>query len=377
LPNKIVFETAAVSDTFKKANRIAPTKGRNLESYAGFLLEVDPANSNVLLRSTDGGVFYMEWITPLEVEGDAPFVWRVPSNVTTAILNTLPQGAGNKVTFQQDGGRIIITSKRTKGSVRLIDTSNYPTWDTFDPVQVSSVEGFGSRLDQVAWAVSRKEIEVMSGVYIDGQNIVATNGQRLATAPFSMPIPEESVVVPMAVLAPIVSQMVEMKAGVIGNYLCLLPNQYTQIKCVLMGDDFPNVSAVMKKETTDAIMFNKEITLATLQRILTIGSKDRQGHLDITIGDGEMKLFAQDEGADEEIEDVISLAGQCEHPPMTIRVGPDNFQNAINKAPGLMVMMHYDPQRPLGFLRFEGDAGYKCWIPPRRAVKNDEQQVAA
>lgn len=373
MTNKVVFETASLSDTLKKANRIAPSRGRNFELYAGFYLEIDPAQQEVLLRSTDGGVFYMEWITPLEVYGDEPFVWRIPSSVTTAIVNTLPQGAGKKVTFTQDGGRVVITSARTKGSVRLIKSEDYPRWETFDPDAVEPVTGLGAKLDQVAWAVSRKEIEITSGVYMDGERIVATDKTRLAMAPLEMPV-SEPVVVPMAVLAPVVNQMVDMKAGVIGNFLCLLPNNYTQIKCVLLGDPYPNVNGVINRETTDVVMFNRETTIATLQRILTVGQKDRQGHLDLTIGNGEMVLFAKDDGADEQIEDVIELNGQAEHEPMTFRLDPGMFMQAVNKAPGLMVMMNYRADNPSGFLRFEGEAGYKCWIPPRRIVATVETQ---
>lgn len=373
---KIVFEAAALADTLKKANRIAPTKGRNLESYAGFMLEVNPADMEIVLRSTDGGVFYMEWITPLEIDAEAPFNWRIPSAVTTSIINAMPQGAGSRVTFTRDGGKIAITSKRTRASIRLIPEDNYPLWETFDPDAVSAVQNLGARLDQVAWAVSKKDVETVSGVYMDGENIIATNKQRLAVAPFAMPI-SAPVVVPMAVLAPVIGEMREMRAGIVGNYLCLLPNDYTQIKCILMADDFPDVSRVMTKETTDTIIFNREIVVALIQRIMTVGSKDRQSYLDLTIGNEEMILFTQDEGADETIEDAIELTGMALHEPVRIRVGPENFMYAISKAPGMMIAMNYDHTKPLGFIRFEAESDYRVWIPPRRQVVNDPQGAAS
>lgn len=350
-------------------------KGRDIENNAGFYLEVrnDPEEPHVILRATDGGVFYMERISVLEIEGE-DVDWRVPSAVTAGVVGALPIGSGKRCVFQTEGGRIRITSGRTRASVGLIDASYYPEWDAFDSEGLKLVPGFGAKLNQIAWAVDRKQSLSTSAVYMDGEVVMGTDGQRLAAAPLTLPMDEDKILVQMAMLAPILSQMVETKAAVRDGYLCLQPNDYTQIKCLLLGLQYPPVSRLTNIETEEAVLFNREAASEIINRIMPVISSDRQADLFVTIGNGEMEFFTEDDAKINSIIDVIELNGQCEHEPIKYRFGPDNFTSAITKSPGVMVAMNYTPSLPTQAVRFDGQDGYRCWIMPRMQVKNDPQQ---
>ncbi|ADD80830.1 DnaN [Rhodococcus phage ReqiDocB7] len=368
---EVVFETAALADTLKKAARIAPMKGTEIEKYAGILLEILPdgmGGGQVVAHATNGGVFYKEWMNPLSIQGEAT-TWRVPSAVTSGIINALPIGSGKKCTFKLEGNKIRITSGRTRASVGLIDRE-YPEWEDFDYEETSPLNGFGARLDQVAWAVSRKESQATSSVYLDGESIVATDGYKLVTAPLALNMEEDSVLVPMAVLAPLLSQMDETRGRVDGNFLCLAPNDYTQIKCVLLGENYPPVSKVTSQETENTILANREQMVEIVQRIMTVIAKDRQTDLWVTIGNEEISFYTQDEAGVNSIDDALELPGQCIHEPIKFKFTPEYFVNAVGKAPGILVTINYSIDRPLSAVRFEGEDEYKCWVVPRREVKN-------
>ena len=372
----VTFETAALADALRKAARIAPVKGReDVLRYGGVILEVvnDPSEPYVTLRATDGDVFYMEQLSVLDLQGES-VTWRVPSAVTAGIIGALPIGSGKKCTFTQDGGRVKITSARTRASVGLIEGGGYPEWDAFDSDGLELVHGFGARLEQIGWAVETKKIMASSAVYMDGENVVGTNMNRLAVAPLKIHMEEPSILVRMSTLAPILSQVVEAKAGVIDGYLCLAPNDYTQIKCLLLGLQYPPVKKFMEMKTTDAVLFNRELAAEIVQRIVPVIAQDRQADLYVTVGNESMEFFTEDESKVNSIMDSLDLPGQCEHDALTFRFDPENFIKCITKSPGIMVAMNYTPENPKAPIRFEGTDGYKCWISPRMQVRNDPQQ---
>ena len=367
----IHFETAALADTLKKAARIAPMRGREFDSYAGILLSIIPGpddeDDTVTVRTTDGAVFYTEWMNHLGIEGEEAH-WRLPSKVVSDIVNALPIGSGKKCTFTEESGRIKISSGRTRASLGIIQR-DYPEWDDFADDLAQTVPGFGARLEQVAWAVSRKAAQSnMAAVYLDGENIVATDGDKLVTAPLELPMDPDNVLVPVAVLAPILSQMTETRAAVNDRFLLLQPNDYTQIKCVLLGEKYPPVANLMNQATEETVMFNREHAIEIVQRIMTVIAKERQNNLDVTIGNGEMIFYTEDEMQMNSINDALDLDGQCQHEPIRYRFNPEFFLNAISKAPGMLSTLNYTPSKPAQPVRFEGEAGYRCWIIPRRAV---------
>jgi DNA polymerase III sliding clamp (beta) subunit (PCNA family) len=367
---KVTFETAAFADSIKKANAIAPTRGKEFDKYKGFHLEVRPEGNNVCLRSTNGDVFYTEFMTPLKIEGDE-VDWRIPSAVTNGIVSNLPIGSGKMVTFENEKGFLRITSARMRARVPLIANDYYPDWESFDANLLPVVENFGARLDQVAWAADRGNLPPLNGVYIDSGRMVATNKVRIATVPIEFDTGgDKYVVVPVGILAPVVRGMEEIKVGIIGNYLCVSPNDDTQIKCVLYADPYPPVDKPLSLEFEQLVMLNRDLVVETLARVLAVGSSDRQLPLKVVIGDEQIAFHVRDENNTEEIEDSIYLAGQCEHEPVEYLFSPENFSDAISKSPNKEMIFHYNTSEQDKGTRFEGGSGYVVIVRPRVKTSN-------
>lgn len=369
MTTKVVFETAALASVVANASRIAPTKGKEVETYAGFYIEVRPDGSGereVNIRAANGDVFYTEYLDALEIDG--PDVdWRVPSLSMGGFLRNLPIGTGKSVTLEQVGGQLIVTQGRAKCEFPLIASDYYPDWDMFDPSQTTPVRNFGDRISQVSWAADRGDLPPMNGVYIDGQRLIATNKYRIAKVPCEVELGQsDPVTVPVGILGPILSQMVDIRVGVIGNFLCIAPNDYTQIKCVLFQDQYPNVDSALNAQHDSAVLLNRDVVTDMVNRVLSVGNADRQVALRVTIGNGEIEFFVQGETKAERTMDAMDLPAQADHEPVAIYFSPENFSDAVSKAPDRDVMLWYNKERAKSAVKFDGGSGYEVVVQPRR-----------
>lgn len=369
---KVTFETAAFADSIKKANSIAPTRGKEFDKYKGFYMEVRNGDNNVCLRTTNGEVYYTEFMQPLKMEGEDAD-WRIPSAVTNGIVSNLPIGSGKTVTFEDflvQGKQFLrITSGRMKARVPLIVNDYFPDWEGFDSSGFPVVYDFGARLDAVSWASDRGNLPPYNGVYIDSERMVATDKVRVASMEGAFDTGEHAyLVVPVGILAPVVRGIDEMKIGLDGNFLCMQPNEDIQIKCVMYGEQFVNVNRALQIENEELIMINRDIIGEVLARCLAVGSSDRQMPLKVTIGNEEIAFHVRDEGKTEEIEDSVYLKGQCLHEPVDYLFGPDNFVDAVGKSPNKEMVFHYNISEQKKGVKFEGGSGYVVIVRPRVAV---------
>lgn len=368
----VTFETAALADSIKKANTIAPSRGKEFDMYKGFVLDVFPEHGRVLLRATNGEVFYSEYLSPLKIEGPE-LTWRIPSAVTNGIVSNLPIGSGKTVKFENEAGYLRITSGRMRARVPLIPNDYFPDWDDFEDEDMPVVEGFGARLDQVAWACHRGNTPPINGVYIDREKMVGTDRAKVAIVPIAFdPGEGEYVVVPVGILAPVVRGMEEIKVNVQGNFLCIAPNEDTHIKCVLFGEDYPKVANVMAQVQEEAIILDRDLVVETMTRMRAIGTGDRQMPLKVVIGEEQIAFHMRDEQSVEEIEDSIYLSGQADHPPVTYLFGPDIFMDAVGKSPNKMMTFNYNLTEQKKLVKFEGGSGYEVAVRPRVAMEPKE-----
>lgn len=380
----VTFEVGTLADAVREANVIAPTKGKDLDQYAGFYLEVRPDNTGggqVFLRCTNGAVYYTKQIEVVKIDGIEQD-WRLPSIPINGILSALPVGAGRNVTLDREvvadansasgyryTNRIRIECGRTKASVLLIPTETYPDWDPFDPTDLPMVHRFGEKLDQVGWAVANEGGEPLTGVYIDGGRLVATDRFRVATTPCEVDMRgSEPVTVPMGLIGPILKQIQDVKLGIFGNFLGISPNEYTQIKVGVYGQNVPDMSRIMNQAHEEVVMLHREAIAAAVKRVLAIGATDRQIALHVTIGDGEMALYIEGEGQAETSEDAVYLEGQAQHTPVEYKFGPQNFLDAIQKSPSAEIMFHYNTSTAHAVVKFETSMGYNVWSMPRRGI---------
>lgn len=359
---KVVFETATFADAIKKADRVAPKKGHAFDKAAGIVIEVNPNGPElVIVRATNLDVFSMEWVNILEWEGDEK-VWRMPA-LFAQVIASLPIGSGKTLTLEDDGRQVHLKSGRTKARFFPLDASYFPEWEAFDPDSMFPVQDLGGRLQQVEWAASKAEVPI-NGVYIDGQYAVATDRYRLAAVPLGIPDLEEPITVPAGLLGQALKQSGEVQIGVENGMLQIMPDEHTQIKCVIYSEAYPNVNGIMSRELPDRITVNKTPLLEIMQRATNFATGDRIPSLKVFFGKEKVAVMMNNEEIGL-LGDSIEIPGQAQHDLVEIKFTPKNIMDAISQAPNEQIDIDYDQNKTLNLVAIDGGSGYRAWVVPR------------
>lgn len=360
----VEFEIAGLTDSLKKASQIAPVKGNQLEKFAGLLLEIlpetDETAATVILRATNGDVFYREWITPNSIEGD-PITWRLPSKLVANVVAQLPQSKVVRFEDSEDVSRVEITCGKLKATTRKMIPDTYPDWDYIDQDEMFQMPGFGQTLEEVGWAVANDH-PPFNGIRITDEMMFGCDKYRLARAPLELDLPEP-ITVPASVLAPIIKHVVDTKVMVTEHHLCLMPNDRTEILCTIFGEEYPSVDRIINTEFTHSIEFDKSVVKDILDRVMAAGSKDRQYGLDVIIGEETLEVGITDE--DHQINDSLYIEGQADHNLTHFSFSPMNFTEPISKAPNGTITLKYTAGNPKKMVKFEADGMFEVWVAPR------------
>lgn len=363
---KAVFETATFADAIKQAEKIAPRKGQAFDKAAGILLELDPAQGTVVVRTTNTDLYHMAWIDPVSLEGDAA-TWRVPSQLFAGVLSSLPIGSGKQVEFTDkiDGHSrsLHMSSGRTKCKFMLIDHSYFPTWGAFDPDGLISAKDMGGRIAQVEWAAAATEIP-LAGVYLDGEWAVCTDRYRAARVPLSIPDLAEPITIPAGLIGQILKQTGEVQIGIEGEALLIMPDEHTQIRTVIYGGKYPNVKRIMKTDYPQTVKFRKNELIDVINRAMNFVGSNRTPTIRVFFGSEEIACMMSDAEIGL-IGDVLEVPGQCTHDRAEVKFTPRNLLDAINSSPNDEVSIGYDPAKMNGILYVNGGSGYDAWVMPR------------
>jgi len=356
----VTFETAALQASVSKAEAVAPDKGNAFDKAAGIVLEVSPKDEAVVLRSTNLDIYYLEWLDPLEVDGEH-VVWRLPSKPLAAFIKTLPIGSGKTVTLTQDGNGIAFSSGRTKAKIQMMNAADYVMWQPFDDTDMTEVSDLGARLAQVEWAASR-DVHAL-GLRFEPEFVCATDRFRLAVAPIKIANLSEGVTIPPATLTTVLKPLSDAKIRVEGTQLFVMPDQYTQLRCVLIGEKYPPVHKLMIRERPETVKFKKTEVIEMVKRAMSISS-DRMPRLRLIIGREELAAMVS-EAQTGFVGDVLALTGQALHPRCEIHFTPAIFLDAIQNSPSEEVVMGYDPNDARKCkVYFNGGSGYEVWTAP-------------
>lgn len=367
---KVVFETATFADAIKKADKIAPKKGQAFDKAAGIVIEVDPNGPElVIVRATNLDVYSMEWVNILEWEGDAK-VWRLPA-LFAQVIASLPIGSGKTITLEDDGRQIHMSSGRTKARFYPLDASYFPEWEAFDPDSMFPVTDLGGRMTQVEWAVSKSEIPI-TGVYLDGQYAIATDRYRLAAVPLSIPDLETPITIPAGLLGQALKQTGDVQIGVRNGMLQVMPDESTQLKCVIFTEKFPSLSNVMAYEFDTVLKVNKTPLLEIMQRATNFATGDRIPSLKVFIGKEELAVMMNNEEIGL-LGDVIDCAGYAQHPRIEVKFTPKNIMDAISQAPNEEIEIHYTLNKAVKLVHIDGGSGYRAWVVPRADLPGQDR----
>lgn len=341
--------------------------------FKGFVFDVYPDEEYITLRTTNGLLYYTEFLYPQKVECDKATSWRVASNSTHGIVSNLP--VSGTCTFKDEGGKLRITSARMRSSTPLIRGGDYPSPEDFmfEPEGMFTMTGFGAALDLVGWACSVDGLPPRCGVYMDEEFLCATNTRVLARVPnkYEFADGRKNVVLPYAQIAPILRTIEELQVGVLGNNLVISPTEDIFIKCGLFEDRFDPVNRIMEKEYTHSLSFEKDLMTGILSRVSKIGAADRQISLDVYIVGDIMTLSVKDRDSSEEIEESLSLGMGQDHEMVKYMFSIEYFTDAVSKSPGKSITFHYNPGVPKSIVKFTADGGYEVCVMPRVEVEKD------
>nr|DAK84355.1 MAG TPA: DNA polymerase sliding clamp [Caudoviricetes sp.] len=369
----VEFTNATLADAIKRANIVAPTRGRELDMFKGFVFDVSPDDEFVTLRTTNGVLYYTEFLYPTKIECTEPMSWRVSSLSTHGIVSNLP--VTGSVKFKDEGGKLRITSGRMRATIPLIRGGDYPDQEEFmfEPEGMYPMKGLGESLDRVGWAVAADGLPPRAGVYMDENFLCATNGRVLARVPieYKFATDRNNIVMPYSIVAPLLRSIEELEVGVLGSNLIISPTEDIYIKCSLFEDRFDPVNRIMEKEYPESCTFDKETILGVLSRVSKIGASDRQVNLDVYIVGDLMTLSIKDKDSAEEIEESLALTAEATHEMVRFMFSIDYFTDAITKAPGKDLTMHYNPDKTGAVVKFEGAMGYEACVVPRIEVLKD------
>lgn len=368
---KVVFENATIRDVISKAGRIAPTKGSAFDSAAGIMVEVNAEEQQVVVKATDTLIYYMEVADFVSIEGPS-VKWRIPSLVIDGICSKLPIQSGKAVTFDDEGSTTLkITSGRMRANVRTIDPQYYPDWDAFDDAELETVPNFGASIQMVQWAASKSGEPPLTGVHLDGEICIATDRFRIAMGPCKASPIYKPVTVPAGIFTPLMKTLGDVRLGIADNMLLVQPDEAIQIRAVIYANEYPKVTAVVKRAEPVGATFRKAGLLEIIDRAMVFAQRDRMPLLKMFIGLEEIAVMMSDKEMGL-LGDVIEIPGHAQHDRVLICFTPDNLTGAINNAPNDEITFWYDPAYPLKPIRIDGGSGYEAIVMPRKEHSEGE-----
>jgi DNA polymerase III sliding clamp (beta) subunit (PCNA family) len=367
---RVVFETATIAAVIRQAGKVAPSKGEAFDKAAGIVIDVPGALDEweITVRATNLDVYRMEWTSALEISGEHATSWRVPTPIFATFINGLSIASGSKVIMEdkvEGPARILhVSQDKRRARFNLMDMTYYPVWEVFDPADLTSSLDVGGRISQVEWAAAKTGAP-LSGVHFTGDDVMATDRYRLAHAPLSVPGVTTPVTVPAGILGSLLNQTGEVSIGLTESQMLLMPDEHTQIRCVLFGDPYPDLTKILSNKTyPNVVKLKKTPTLEVMNAIMAFGGADRLPVMDIHFGKEALVIKVEESGsalgADE-----IAVPGQCQHDRVLIKFTPKNLMDAIQNSPNETFDLHYNPEKIKGFILIDGGSGYTCRVMPR------------
>lgn len=367
----VVFEVATIADAIRKAERVAPRTGQAFDKAAGIVFDIAPATAApVVVRATNLDVYSMEWVDVLEADGEATS-WRMPSGLLAAVVGSLPIGSGKTVKFQEVSSghhsQVVVTSGRMTAKFNLMRVDYYPEWGAFDPDRLAMSADIGGRIQQVEWAAGKGEPPI-NGLHMDGERILATDRYRLAMADLPIPGLEEPITVPAGVLGSVLKQVGDIRIGVDGEQLLIMPDEHSQFRVIMYGVKYPGMGKVINKEFSHSIEINRNSLTDVMKRASNFSGAERDPMLTCYLGKEEFAVMLTNDEVGL-LGDVVEIPGQAEHDRFKVCFTPKNIIDPIEKAPSDKITLHYNYGEPKAPFKIDGGSGYIAFAMPRSEGK--------
>lgn len=366
----LTFENATIQDAISKAAKIAPSRGEAFDKANGLLITVEDGQVN--LRATDMLVFYHEVVDALSIEGEGE--WRVPAQLFGDFMAKLNIGSGKTIKLEQDAHVIRATSGRTRATFRMQDTTYYPSWEPFDPADMSEISNLGDRINMVSWAANTDPQPPLNALYFDGTRVMATNRICLAVAPCLAPALDQPVMVPKVVFGGLTANLKETAIAVDGGHMLLMPDDTTQVKVVTYAGTYPPVDKIMKRDHPQHFKVTKTEMIEVIERAMVFSGDSRTPLMELYIGEEEVAVFMKDQDQNT-LGDILEVPGEALHERCKLEFTPNNILNALRNAPNEQITFGYDPTKPRTILHIDGGSGYEVWVAARSDAESKSVQA--
>jgi DNA polymerase III sliding clamp (beta) subunit (PCNA family) len=148
----------------------------------------------------------------------------------------------------------------------------FPIIPDYDAADLGEVEGMARKLKMVSFAAQHKGKGALSGLYIDGTNITACNGNQLARVACKVPV-LEPVVLPIAPLGGVLKNTDTVLMGYLDGRFVFQTDAETQITSTVITDKYPDVERFveLRKIHDDAkVTFSTNVMAGVLERMLAL-----------------------------------------------------------------------------------------------------------
>lgn len=364
---KVTFETASLADALKEAALVAPSRGEAFDKAAGIVLDI--SDGSIVVKTTDLRLWYMQWITPISVEGK-PTSWRLPSKVFADVVTKLPLASHTRLVLEQVGNVVKMTHGKKRGQFGLMDSTDYPNWMPFDPDGMTEVPNLAQRVGQVEWAASRANNPPFTGVHLTGEMIVATDRSKFATAPLKIEGLEEPLTVPTGLISRVVKSNDLAKVRADDNHLLIMPDDHTQVRALIYGVDYPDVTRVVDRNRNEYVKVQKGLLLDAMNVAASFSEGERLPIMRTFWGEEEIAVMLESTEFGH-LGDVIDIPGQAQHARVEIKFSPDNIMTALERCQSQEITIGYDPGKISRPIYIHAGDGCEFWVAPTRGLPAD------
>ncbi|QDK02011.1 DNA polymerase III sliding clamp [Gordonia phage Gibbles] len=361
----IVFENSTIADVLKNAARISPKEGTSAYSFTPGIYMQILDDGSIVVRSTDGQIFYTQWSNSLEYSGGS-WEWHFTDRISKW-CSGLPIGSGMNVTFSDDNGMLTLRHNKKVHKVSLIEGMEYPHWEPFSEDDATIVPEFYSKIDQVQWAAALGSESVrpeFQGVCLDGDYIIATNSFRAAMLPLDFPPAKgRPITFPHKIITPMIKAIPDVPVIIDNNNIGIIPDEYSQIFIRAFTQSPAVAVRTMQTQYDHYLEFNNEVMANALTTMInSVGQTENPVVKLMMLNES---IFISMKGKAGDIaQDVIEVPGFAVHDyASVVSYDPNYLLRAVTNTPRHTGKLHYNKENTkINYISCEP---YQAWVSQR------------
>ncbi len=280
-----------------------------------------PILSNVLISLRDGRlaltgtdleVEIIGRLSPEKISDEGEIT--VPARKLMDICRSLPDGS--ELTLVEDGGRMLVTSGRSRFTLSTLPANEFPSVDDGPGSCEFTIEqlAFKQLLDSTAFAMAQQDVRYyLNGMLLevgDGRvRAVSTDGHRLAMKDASLPMvqnPVTQAIVPRKAVIEL-SRLLsgeEDVAVVLGNNHIRVTTPEFRFTSKLVDGAYPDYERVLPKGGDKQLIGNREELRNAFSRTSILSNEKYRG-VRLLLGDGLLTMTANNPEQEEAQEEVV------------------------------------------------------------------------